>query len=134
MLQVKRADIIAGLQTDILRLQGFKSANSPAVEIGLGPILEAFPNESFPSGAVHEFISGKSENAASTFGFISCMMSSIMGEYGTAIWIGSSRHIFPPALTKFGLQPDRIIFIHPQKEKQKPAVPRKLLDGSPIGI
>ncbi|HSF44930.1 MAG TPA: hypothetical protein VLA58_02935, partial [Chitinophagaceae bacterium] len=35
----------------------------------------------------------------------------------TAVWIGQSPIIFPPALKSFGLEPDRMIFISIQKEK-----------------
>jgi protein ImuA len=117
MIPQKRADIIAGLQTDILRLQGFKPANSAAVDLGLGPIKDAFPNASFPLGCVHEFLSEKKEDGAATSGFISGLLSALMGSSGTTLWIASARTLFPPALRSFGIQPDRFIFIDLQKEK-----------------
>jgi protein ImuA len=113
----KRADTIAGLQTDILRLQGFKTANNKAVDLGLGPITKAFPNATFPLGAVHEFLSAKTEDTAATSGFISGLLASLMGSNGTSLWISSSRKLFPPALKNFGIDPDRFIFIDVQKEK-----------------
>jgi protein ImuA len=113
----KRADIITKLQTDILRLQGFKPANSAAINVGLGPIKHAFPNGSFPLGAVHEFLSPWPEEAAATSGFIAGLLAPLMGSSGTSLWISSSRTLFPPALKSFGIQPDRFIFIDLQKEK-----------------
>lgn len=118
MMGVKRADIIEKLQTDILRLEGFKPSNNAAVDMGLGPITDAFPNASFPLGAVHEFLSGQAENASATSGFIAGLLSSLMGSSGTAMWISSSRTLFPPALKNFGIQPDRFIFIDVKKEKE----------------
>jgi protein ImuA len=117
MMPVRRADVIAGLQTDILRLQGFKHLNSTAVDVGLGPLKDAFPNASFPLGAVHEFLSVRTEDAAATSGFISGLLASLMGSNGTCLWISSSRKLFPPALKNFGIAPDRFIFIDVQKER-----------------
>lgn len=113
----KRSDIISELQREILILQGFKPANSPVVDVGLGPLLNAFPNSSFPIGAVHEFVSTGSEALAATSGFLSGILSTLMGREGTLLWISSSRKLFPPALKNFGIHPDRIIFIDLQNEK-----------------
>jgi protein ImuA len=112
-----KADILKDLQTDILRMQGFKSSGSVELDIGLGPILDAFPNSSFPLGAVHEFLSTQREDAASTCGFLAGLLSSLMGNNGATVWISSSRTLFPPALKSFGLEPDRFIFLDLQKEK-----------------
>lgn len=113
------ANIIAQLQKDILPLQGFKiRSKNAADDIGLGPINNAFPNEVFPLGAVHEFLSLSQEDTASTFGFISGILSSLMKNGGAAIWISSTGTIFPPALKYFGIAPDKIIFIKLKKEKE----------------
>jgi protein ImuA len=117
MMPIQRADIIAELQTDILRLEGFKSSNSTAVDLGLGPIKDAFPNASFPLGAVHEFLFARTEDAAATSGFIAGLLAPLMGSSGTTLWISSSRTLFPPALKTFSIQPDRFIFIDVKKEK-----------------
>lgn len=114
---LKRADIIEQLQTDILRLEGFKSSNSASVDLGLGPIREAFPNASFPLGAIHEFLTEGTEGAAATSGFIAGILGALMGKEGTSIWVSASRTLFPPALKSFGIQPDRFIFIDLHKEK-----------------
>ncbi|MGC1243176.1 MAG: Error-prone repair protein ImuA [Chryseosolibacter sp.] len=114
---LKRADIIEKLQTDILRLEGFKSSNSSAVDLGLGPMREAFPDASFPLGAIHEFLTERKEGAAATSGFIAGILGALMGSAGTSLWISASRTLFPPALKSFGIQPDRFIFIDLCKEK-----------------
>src|SRR3990170_5486323 len=110
-------NIIFQLQKDILLLQGYKPASSRAVSVDLGPIKEAFPNGSFPLGAVHEFLTGTAEGAAATNGFIAGLLAPLMENGGTALWISSARTLFPPALKSFGIQPDRFIFIDLQKEK-----------------
>ena len=116
-MPVKKADIIAELQTDILRFEGFKPSGDHAVDLGLGPISNAFQNSTFPLGAVHEFLSAKVEDAAATSGFITGLLAPLMRNSGTALWISSSRTIFPPALQLFGIQPDRFIFIDLRNEK-----------------
>jgi protein ImuA len=113
----EKTDILKNLQSDILRLQGFKSVSNGKLDIGLGPIANVFPNGSFPLGAVHEFLSAQIEDAASTSGFITGLLSSLMGNNGITLWISSSRTLFPPALKSFGIEPDRFIFIDLQKEK-----------------
>jgi protein ImuA len=117
MTPLKKADIIAALQTDILRLQGFKGINGTTIDSGLGPIKDAFPNAAFPLGCVHEFISAQPEDAAATTGFVAGILGSLMGNSGASLWISSSRTLFPPALKNFGIQPDRFIFIDLEKEK-----------------
>ncbi len=118
MTPIKKADRIAELQMDILRLEGFNSSSNAILDVGLEPLKDAFPNGSFPLGAVHEFLSARAEDSASTGGFISGLLASLMGNGGTVLWISSSRTLFPPALKNFGLEPDRFIFIDLQKEKE----------------
>ncbi|HMI66588.1 MAG TPA: hypothetical protein VK517_11150 [Cyclobacteriaceae bacterium] len=118
MTPIKKADRIAELQMDILRLEGFNSSRNAILDVGLGPLKDAFPNGSFPLGAMHEFLSAQAEDSASTVGFISGLLASLMGNSGTVLWISSSRTLFPPALKSFGLEPDRFIFIDLQKEKE----------------
>ena len=114
-----KADIIAQLQRDIYPLQSFKTTlNNSGVNERLGLIKNAFPNASFPLAAVHEFISAGAEDAAATVGFVAGLIASLMRSGGTSIWISSSRTIFPPALKSFGITPDKIIFIHLEKEKE----------------
>jgi protein ImuA len=117
MISTKKTNLIEALQMDILRLQGFNSARNETLDVGLGAILNAFPNRSFPLGALHEFLSERIEHSASTSGFVSGLLASLMGNNGTVLWISSSRTLFPPALKSYGIQPDRFIFIDLQKEK-----------------
>jgi protein ImuA len=117
MLIERRADIFARMRNEILHLEGFKPSNNSMVDEGLGPIRNAFPNASFPLGCVHEFLSLKVEDLAATSGFVAGVLGTLMANHGTALWISSSRKLFPPALTTFGIQPERFIFIDLKKEK-----------------
>ncbi len=117
MLGQKKSDILKGLQADILRLQGFNEPSSTLLCSELGPMTSAFPNGSFPLGAVHEFLSTQTEDAASVSGFVAALLSSLIGSEGATLWISASRKLFPPALRFFGLQPDHFIFLDLQKEK-----------------
>lgn len=113
----QKADILAGLQADILRLQGFKTMQNTVLESGLGPLKYAFPNATFPLGAIHEFISSKPEETAASIGFLSGLLNILMGTNGAVLWISTSRMLYPPALKSFGLHPERFIFIDVSKER-----------------
>jgi len=117
MIPVKRTDIISALQSDILRLQGHKPANSSVLDFGLGPIINAFPNKTFPLGAVHEFLYEGEENAAATNGFLAGLLAPLMANGGISLWISATRTLFPPALNHFGIHPDRLVFVDLHQEK-----------------
>lgn len=116
-MHVERADIFNHLQSDILRFQGFKSANNNGVDLGLGLIKDAFPNSSFPLAAVHEFISEQKEQTTTSSAFIAGLLSSLLGDHGAAVWISSARTLFPPALKNFGITPDHFVFVDIRKER-----------------
>jgi protein ImuA len=114
-----KAEIIERLQKEIFSLQGLRTAGLPAaMDTGLGQIAQAFPNGNFPVAAVHEFICADHEHAAATSGFVSCILSSLMHGRGAAVWIGSTQAVFPPALRSFGVDPEKIIFIHAKNQKE----------------
>src|SRR5579875_2040587 len=107
-----RSIVLEQLYKEILPLQGFKPAlNASIPDMGLGPVLKAFPNHVFPLGAVHEFICRGRESAAATSGFICGILKSLMHKGGTAIWIRNKCAIFPPALSLFGINAENIIYV-----------------------
>jgi protein ImuA len=119
MLVAKR-DIIDKLQTDILRMQGFKPANTDHDNTGLHFMKSAFPNGIFPTGCIHEFLTTDKENASASEGFIAALLSGLTGNQGSTVWITASSNntkVFPPALRMFGLDPERFIFIQARNEK-----------------
>lgn len=117
-MKTSKANIIAQLQKEILPLEGYKPiAGNEGFDGGLGLIKHAFPNGTFPLGAVHEFFCTGAEDVSSTAGFIAGILSAIMIKGGVAIWIGPGL-VFPPALKAFGIEPDKIIFVQLQKEKE----------------
>src|ERR1700712_757908 len=118
-MTTSKSDIIARLQKEIFSLQGFKTTlNNSAVDMGIGPLKNAFPGNTFPLGVMHEFVYAAAEDAAATTGFIAGLLATLMQTGGVSIWIGASLKIFPPALKAFGLMPEKIIFIDLQKEKE----------------
>ncbi|HVW13162.1 MAG TPA: hypothetical protein VHB54_05050 [Mucilaginibacter sp.] len=113
-----RQDIINKLRKDILLLEGFKPPSAGgAGRIGLGAIESAFPNGIFPVGAIHEMMCPTPEQVAASSGFIAGLLSPLMGQGGACLWISAARKLFPPALMTFNTEPDRMIFIDLQKEK-----------------
>ncbi len=111
-------DIISRLKMDILPLEGFRAIQAEdSSDLGLGILNRSFPQGRFPLGAVHEFISQGAESSAAAAGFISGLAGFLMKKGGAAVWIGSSRTIFPPALNIFGIDPSRMVFIDLKKDK-----------------
>jgi protein ImuA len=104
----KKEEIISQLRKDILPLQGFRnlSLNTDS-NIGFRPIELSFPNATFPSGCIHEFLSNSTEDVAATNGFITCLLSRLMQCGGICICISTSRTLFPPALKTFGIEPNQ---------------------------
>ncbi|CAN5273060.1 hypothetical protein BH11BAC5_BH11BAC5_21680 [soil metagenome] len=118
-MTASKADIIARLQKDILPLQGFKaSLNNIALDKAIGPVKNAFHDNHFALGVMHEFIANSRESAAVTTGFVAAVLAPLMQNGGTTIWIVACKGIFPPALKAFGIAPDKIIFIELKKEKE----------------
>jgi protein ImuA len=117
MKQLKR-DIISRLQKDILLRQGFNPrAAGVASVVGLGQVEAAFPNAVFPVGAIHEFITSDREQAAASIGFMAGLISGLAKKGGACLWISVSGKLFPPSLTAFDVEPDRMIFIDVEREK-----------------
>lgn len=116
-MDLVKNNIITQLQKDILPLQGFKTlCTDDNINIGFKPIEAAFPNAIFPIGCMHEFLNTSQENTASTNGFIAALLSKLMQLQGAAIWISTSRTLFPSALKGFNIDPDKIIFVDLKKE------------------
>ena len=118
MLASKK-DIVAQLQQQILQWEGFAPpAAAKAKGIGMGTIEAAFPNGVFPAGAIHEMICPDAEHTAATGGLLAGILNSLMKQGGACLWISTSRTLFPPALSRFNVAPDRVIFIDAGTEKE----------------
>ncbi|TDE17382.1 ImuA family protein [Dyadobacter psychrotolerans] len=115
-----KIEILEKLRRDVISLQGLVSPSDlPRIHFGLGQIEASFPNHAFPVGAIHEFISTDPKDGAATTGFMSGLLGKLMQNGGKCLWISTKRTIFPPALKIFGLEPDKIIFIDLNHEKDK---------------
>ena len=115
-MHLAKQDIIQQLQKEVLSMQRLKKGSGQSLNTGLWEVEKAFPDHTFPLGAVHEFISNAKEDAAATNGFIAGLISQLMKK-GTAVWVSSKRTLFPPALSVFGIEPERIIFIDLWRQK-----------------
>jgi len=111
-------DIIHQLQREILQLQGSRPPARGQAPLELGPINAAFPNKTFPTGAIHEFISPRPADGAATAGFTTGLISGLMQAGGLCIWVSTGRKLYPPGLKAFGVAPDRVIFMDMQTEKE----------------
>ena len=116
---VEHTDLIKHLQKEVIRLQGGAVAQGVVQRrIRCGPIEQAFSGRVFPTGAVHEFISHKPNDAAATNGFMAALIGQLQDEQGMCLWVGIKRSIFPAALQLFGVDPGRIIFISADRPKE----------------
>jgi protein ImuA len=112
-------DIINRLKREILPLQGFRPSTLEGPRIpGFASVESAFPDHRFPTGAIHEFICQDGSTAAATSGFICGILVHLMNKTQPAVWITSSRQLYPPAIAHFGIAPERIIIIETQHEKE----------------
>jgi protein ImuA len=113
-----KQDLLRQLQEELLPLQGFRPPTAGArVELGLGPVKACFPKGQFPTGAVHELLSGSDEEGAATCGFVTALLAPLMRQGGACLWISSRTNVFPPALKRFGTEPEKIVFVHLAREK-----------------
>ena len=115
---LQKAEIVSRLRRELFSLRGNELAKVDKGLVGdLGSLNEAFPDATFPTGAVHEFVCNKREEVAATNGFVSAVAGQLMKKNGVTVWISSNNSLFPPAFKLFGIDPDRIIFIQLCKEK-----------------
>jgi len=115
-----KQDLLRQLQRDILPLQGLRSpARGDRIEVGLGPVEAAFPNGTFPTGGIHDFISMGPEQDAASVGFIAALIGKLMERGGPCVWMGAPGAVFPPALIRFGLPPDKVLFASIRREKDQ---------------
>lgn len=109
--------IIERLQREILDLEGFKTkAQHTQPKLGLSALEDNFPNRTFPTGTIHEFVSEKPEHTACTSAFISGVLAKLNNQNGVYVWIGKQKQLFPVGLKKFGILPHQIIFINLVKQ------------------
>ena len=115
---LEKNEMIRKLREEIMAIEGSApSRQAPGIYFDLGPVEAAFPGNTFPVGAMHEFSSREATEAASTNGFIAGLLGKLMQKGGFCLWVSSKCTLFPPGLKRFGVEPDRIIFIDVKREK-----------------
>lgn len=113
----EKLEIAKQLQAKINVMQGLGKLSTEPFTTGLYPFATAFPGNVFPTGAIHEFISYESANAASTSGFITAIISKLIKDGGLCLWVSNGKRVFPFGLKHFGLEPDRVVFINAERTK-----------------
>ena len=112
-----KSEIVYRLRQDLLKWQGVTPPESHTNRIGLGPVEAAFPGAVFPSFGVHEFISRSREESAATSGFMGGLLARLTTGAGVCLWISTSRLLFPPSVSAFGVVPDRVVFVDVARER-----------------
>jgi protein ImuA len=110
-------DTFEKLKRELLSFSGYKANLGNHHSISIGPIDQAFPNNAFPIGALHEFLSFTQEDSAATYGFVMAVAGKIAQTDGVILWISTSRLVFPPALLVFGIKADNIVFLDLEKDR-----------------
>ena len=112
-------ELIVRLQKDILQWEGYKQpAAGTGNLVGLGSVEAAFPNGIFPVGSVHELVCANAGHVAASQGFIGGLLSVLMRDGCACLWVGLSQSVFPPALSAFGIEPHRVIFLNLLSDKE----------------
>lgn len=114
----EKIEIAKQLQAKIDALQGLGKVSHEPANPGLAPFATAFPGNTFPTGAIHEFISYQPASAASTDGFITAVLSKLMKDGGLCLWVAGQGKVFAHGLKHFGLEPDRVVFINAARPKE----------------
>lgn len=112
-----KAEIIDQLKKELLQMQGIKSCGEFSVVELPAAVNRAFPEKTFPTGVVHEFVSQTNEDLAATKGFVNTILQCLMAHGGPVIWISCGRKLFPPALKAYGIVPERVLFIDVQTQR-----------------
>ncbi len=112
-MQVNKKSIISRLRQEILNMEGFNTSSPEETPSGinLSSVQSAFPNNTFPTGCIHEFISQQPEHTAAAAGFIAGLLRMLASGSDYCVWISCTRRIYPPSLQVYGLDPSKVIFI-----------------------
>lgn len=114
----EKKEIIRQLKEKILSMEGFCTGeDSRLFDFGLRSMSAAFPEGTFPVGAIHELISSSETCAAAANGFLAGLLATLMKREGFCLWISVGHKLFPPALKFFGIEPHRVIFVDVRREK-----------------
>src|SRR5690606_22704108 len=75
----EKKEIIRQLKEKILTMEGFSTGqDNRQPDFGLGPVNASFPGGTFPTGAIHEFISPTETHFAAANGFITGLLGTLL--------------------------------------------------------
>jgi protein ImuA len=116
---VNQSIILNNLRKEILALGGIKS---PTIKLaqkhGLYMLKDNFPLGIFPTASMHEFITNNPSQLGASTGFVAATIATCLPDNAIIIWISNAHQVYPAALSMFGIQPHKIIFVHPTNEKE----------------
>lgn len=115
----KKASIgVLRRQIQMIERPGSESRKATVPGLSLGWMDAAFPGKGFPTGAVHEFISPSAACATASNGFIAGIISALMEQGGSCLWVSTNCSLFPPALSAFGIRPHDLIFVEVSGDRE----------------
>ncbi|RYF81874.1 MAG: Error-prone repair protein ImuA [Chitinophagaceae bacterium] len=112
-----KRQIAKQLQQQINALQGLGRQPGDVSKATHAPFEAAFPDNTFPVGTIHEFLSYEDSQAACTNAFIVTLISTFIGKDGYCLWIGRNRKVFPGSLAQYGISPHKVMFVDLHRQK-----------------
>lgn len=120
-MKLKRLNslIVEQLRKEVLELEGRSSVQTQApTRLGLGPVEQAFGDQVFPRGTLHEFSYEHPHQGASSLGFMAGILGKLLQSGGYCLWITGRPMIYPLGLLRFGVAADRVFFLRAEAQKE----------------
>lgn len=112
------ADLNA-LRHRIRRLEGFRSETGGGIPSGIEALDACLPGGAVPTGAIHEFLGERPEDAAAASGFFCALLSRFEKKgKGSLVWITRGRGIYAPGLLAYGICPDDVLFVRAGSDRE----------------
>jgi protein ImuA len=114
---------MAGLRARIRRIEGSAAAGGTAVPLGIAALDTHLPGGGLARGALHEIAAESPGDAGAGVGFCAVLLARLLrGQGGPVLWCQKraaldAGEIYPPGLTRFGLDPARLIAVHARRDK-----------------
>ena len=115
VMDAERTRVLDGLRLQIGRIERGASRNAAAasrLDFGIEAIDRVLPEGGLAAGALHEVLGqgADSEHATLPSLLVGSLLARSRG-HGQVLWAMRGRDLFAPALSAFGLHPDRLILV-----------------------
>lgn len=115
---VFRAETLAKLRRRLANLErsyGRPRHSSKVVPTGIDPLDTFLPNHGLPRGSLVEWLTPEAGAGAGTLAFL--LTGKILASTpGAFLVLGGNRQLYPPAVSRLGIDLDRMIVVRPPKE------------------